>query len=124
MVRAFIGAVRLCVAGQPRLSMNPAGFTQEFTQGFTGESTTTIYSRFSSLVRYDSTLLVYRDSLLVVGKTARHAVLSLTACPRVVFILLIIGTLSGTCLESGPTSFSSIFILYVYNNRTHCLGIL
>ena len=33
---------------------------------FTGESTTTIYSRFSSLVRYDSTLLVYRISLPVV----------------------------------------------------------
>ena len=33
---------------------------------FTGESTTTIYSRFTSLVRYDSTLLVYRVSLLVV----------------------------------------------------------
>ena len=33
---------------------------------FTGESTTTIYSRFTSLVRYDSTLLVYRVSLPVV----------------------------------------------------------
>ena len=48
---------------------------------FTGESTTTIYSRFTSLVRYDSTILVYRDSLLVVAKTPRHAGLSLTACP-------------------------------------------
>ena len=28
----------------------------------------------------------------------------------------------GTCLESGPTPFSPLFILYVYNNRTHCLG--
>ena len=35
---------------------------------FTGESTTTIYSRFTSLVRYDSTLLVYRDSLIVVAR--------------------------------------------------------
>ena len=35
---------------------------------FTGESTTTIYSRFTSLVRYDSTLLVYRDSLHVVAR--------------------------------------------------------
>ena len=34
------------------------------------------------------------------------------------------GCLLGTCLESGPTSFSSIFRLYVYNNRTHCLGTL
>ena len=33
---------------------------------FTGESTTTIYSRFTSLVRYDSTLLVY--SLHVVAR--------------------------------------------------------
>ena len=33
---------------------------------FTGESTTTIYSRFTSLVRYDSTRLVYRVSLPVV----------------------------------------------------------
>ena len=33
---------------------------------FTGESTTTIYSRFTSLVRYDSTLLVYRVSLPIV----------------------------------------------------------
>ena len=33
---------------------------------FTGESTTTIHSRFTSLVRYDSTLLVYRASLPVV----------------------------------------------------------
>ena len=33
---------------------------------FTGESTTTIYSGFTSLVRYDSTLLVYRVSLPVV----------------------------------------------------------
>ena len=35
---------------------------------FTGESTTTFYSRFTSLVRYDSTLLVYRDSLHVVAR--------------------------------------------------------
>ena len=33
---------------------------------FTGESTTSIYSHFTSLVRYDSTLLVYRVSLPVV----------------------------------------------------------
>ena len=33
---------------------------------FTGESTTSIYSRFTSLVHYDSTLLVYRVSLPVV----------------------------------------------------------
>ena len=33
---------------------------------FTGESTTTIDSRFTSLVRYDSTLLVYHVSLPVV----------------------------------------------------------
>ena len=33
---------------------------------FTGESTTSIYSHFTSLVRYDSTLLVYRVSLSVV----------------------------------------------------------
>ena len=30
----------------------------------------------------------------------------------------------GTCLESEPTSFSSLFRLYVYNNRTHCLDTL
>ena len=30
----------------------------------------------------------------------------------------------GTCLESGPTLFSSLFRLYVYNNRTHCLSTL
>ena len=35
---------------------------------FTGESTTTIYSRFTSLVRYDSTLIVYLDSLHVVAR--------------------------------------------------------
>ena len=33
---------------------------------FTGESTTTIYSRFMSRVRFDRTLLVYRVSLPVV----------------------------------------------------------
>ena len=33
-------------------------------------------------------------------------------------------SISGTCLESGPTLFSSLFRLYVYNNRTHCLSTL
>ena len=64
--------------------------------GFTGESTTTIYSRFTSLVRYRCrTLLVYRDSLLVVARLQDTLVLSLTTCTRVVGLyLLIIVTLS------------------------------
>ena len=39
-----------------------------FTQWFTGESTSTIYSRYTSHVRCDYTHLVNRDSLPVVAR--------------------------------------------------------
>ena len=64
----------------------PFSFTQEFTQGFTGEST----SRISPAARRIYAVTTHTPSLPRLAmstrrcKTARHLVLSWTAYPRVV----------------------------------------